>query len=434
MDHRNQANVKIMLSFVTLRLSLYYINSLLRKIKDLLILLPGRIKKMNIYVKRFLLFCLVSIFCSSLYAQDKRKHSFGDGIRLLSADSTFGMRFSVRIQSLYQGELNLETDEYIDGFQVRRSRLKFDGFAYSPRLKYKIELAIANSDTRSGAIPQSGNTASIVLDAYLTWNFYRNWSLVFGQKKLPGNRERVISSQNLQFVDRSNLNSRYNIDRDAGFQLLYNADKVNLVGALSIGEGRNMTIENVGGYDYTVRGEYLPFGQFTDDGDYFGSDLVREPSPKLSMGLTYDYNDGASRAGGQLGEFLPARRDLNSIFADAHFKYRGFSSMIEYVSKTTPDGPVVNDADGSFMDAFYTGEGFNGQAGYLFKNNLEIAGRYTRVTPEAITGREQNTQYTLGVSRYFVGHNLKVQSDVTFIEEHNSDDLLMCRLQVELAF
>lgn len=382
-----------------------------------------------------LFFIALSLLLSlPLLAQDKTNSRFGNGIRLLAADSSFSMKFSVRIQSLYQGDLNLETNEYSDGFQVRRSRLKFDGFAYSPKLKYKIELAIANPDTRSGAIPESGNTANFVLDAYLTWNFWRNWSLVFGQKKMPGNRERVISSQALQFVDRSNLNSRFNIDRDAGFQLLYNTDKVNLTGALSIGEGRNMIIDNIGGYDYTVRAEYLPFGQFEDDGDYFGSDLEREPSPKLSLGLTYDYNDGASRTGGQLGEFLPERRDLETIFADAHFKFRGFSSMIEYANKKAPAGPVVFDIDGNFMDAFYTGEGLNWQAGYLFRNNFEVAGRYTVVNPEDITGREMNTQYTLGFSRYFVGHSLKVQTDVSFIEEDAKDDVLMYRLQVELAF
>lgn len=388
----------------------------------------------NLNYQQSFMLCFLLTLSLSLNAQDKSKNRFGNGIRLMAADSSFSMKFSVRIQSLYEGSRNLATKEYVDGFQVRRSRLKFDGFAYSPKLKYKIELAIANSDIRGGAIQESGNTANIVLDAYLTWNFWRNWSLIFGQKKLPGNRERVISSQVLQFVDRSNLNSRFNIDRDAGFQLLYNADKVNLIGAVSIGEGRNMVVDNIGGYDYTIRGEYLPFGQFADDGDYFGSDLEREPSPRLSLGVTYDFNDGASRRGGQLGEFFPTTRDLSTVFADAHFKYRGFSSMVEYVNKKAPEGPLVYAEDGTLHDAYYTGQGLNWQAGYLFKNNLEVAGRYTVVNPEAITGRERNTQYTLGLSRYFVGHNLKIQTDVSFIEEDNSDDLLMYRLQVELAF
>ena len=389
---------------------------------------------MNSFIKHTL---LLSVFAlASLYAQaqDQTSNRFGKGIRVIAADSSFSMKFGVRMQSLYDGQLNLKTDEYEDGFQIRRFRLKFDGFVYNPKLEYKIELAIANSDINGGAIPESGNTANIVLDAFVNWNFYRNWSLIFGQKKLPGNRERVISSQVLQFVDRSNLNSRFNIDRDLGIHLVYGSEKVNLIGALTMGEGRNMVIDNIAGYDYTARAEYLPFGQFANGGDYYGSDLAREQKPKLSLAVTYDFNDGASRKGGQLGEFFPTTTDLSSVFADAHFKYRGFSSMVEYVNKQAPDGPLVYDADGSVTDAFYTGEGFNWQAGYLFKNNLEVAGRYTHVTPEAITGRNPNTQYTLGLSRYFVGHNLKIQTDVSFIEEVNKDDVLMYRLQMEVAF
>ena len=47
----------------------------------------------------------------------------------------------------------------------------------------------------------------------------KNFEIWFGQGKLPGNRERVISSGNLQQVDRSLLNSLFTIDRDFGFQL-----------------------------------------------------------------------------------------------------------------------------------------------------------------------------------------------------------------------
>ena len=58
-----------------------------------------------------------------------------------------------------------------------------------------------------------------MLDAVVKYAFSKNQQIWFGQTKLPGNRERVISSMALQFVDRSNVNSKFNIDRDFGVQL-----------------------------------------------------------------------------------------------------------------------------------------------------------------------------------------------------------------------
>lgn len=386
-------------------------------------------------LRQFIRLVVILILSISLAkAQDKTSNKFGKGISIAAADSSFTMKFSTRIQTLYDGRLNLETNDYNDRFLTRRARLKFDGYAYSPKLVYKIELAVSSSDISGGGSDEFGNTSRVILDAVLKWNFAPNWELWAGQTKLPGNRERVISSQALQFVDRSELNSRFNIDRDAGVQLHYGVDKFNFVSSVSMGDGRNIVVNNVGGYDYTFRTEWLPFGSFKSKGDYVSSDLSREPKPKLSIGVTYDYNDRATHERGQLGDQLPAQRDLETWFVDAHFKYKGISSLFEFADKKSPDGAVILDGAGNFVDAFYTGTAYSWQAGYLFKNNFEIAGRYTTVTPEKITRNRNNDQYTLGISKYFVGHSLKIQSDVTLIQQTNRDDILMMRAQVELAF
>ena len=43
-------------------------------------------------------------------------------------------------------------------------------------------------------------------------------------------------------------------------------------------------------------------------------------------------------------------------------------------------------------------------------------------------------QYTLGFSRYVVGHNLKIQGDIGFTQEANKNDMLLIRLQTEFNF
>ena len=99
------------------------------------------------------------------------------------------------------------------------------------------------------------------------------------------------------------------------------------------------------------------------------------------------------RSRGQKGDYILGHlRSLQTIFADLHFKYKGFSFMGEYVNRTTTNGSAVVDAlydlNGEIIEineAYYTGSSINLQLGYLMKNNWEIAGRDTQVTPEAIT-------------------------------------------------
>lgn len=362
----------------------------------------------------------------------------GKGISFVAADSSFAVKMNGRIQNLYAGELNLQDDSYSDRLSIRRARLKFEGFAFSPALEYKIELGLSNQDI-GGGTEANGNTANIILDAVGKWNFAPGFSLWFGQTKLPGNRERILSSQKMQFVDRSLLNSRYNLDRDVGLQLHHESSLGKAVfrqiAAISMGEGRNITTGNQGGYNYTGRVELLPFGAFEGEGEYTGGDLAREATPKLALALAFDHNDRASRQGGQLGDFLSQRRDLKTLFVDAMFKYRGFSAMGEYAKKKTSGSPVIStNPDGSIAEAFFTGTGFNVQAGYVFRNNFEVAGRYTTIHPEAVTQRDNNHQYTFGVSKYLVGHTVKVQSDISLLKEAADLSELMYRFQLEIGF
>lgn len=371
-------------------------------------------------------------------AQDITSNTFGKGIKIMAKDSSMALKFGLRFSTLYEGFYVPETNAYTDNLLTRRFRLKFDGFAYSPKLVYKLELGISNRDI--GGLDETTNTtARVILDAVLKYNFAGNFVLWFGQTKLPGNRERVVSSQKLQFVDRSLLNSRFNLDRDIGVQLHHYHELGNVIireqFSISKGEGRNLTIKNKNGYDFTGRLELLPFGEFAKKGDYFESDLLREPTPKLALGLTYDYNFGAEKSRGQLGSWLDESRDLYTWFADAMYKHNGFSAMVEYANRQTDGSAVVaRDTDGEVTQAFYTGKAYNGQMGYLFKNNYEIAGRYTTVIQDPETERNDITQYTLGFSKYIVGHNLKAQSDITYIQTETLPDLWMFRFQIEVAF
>ena len=386
---------------------------------------------------------------TSLNAQEISDTSFGKGlINFVAKDSSFSVKFAPRFQVRSMSSWDHNGNQYGSpdhNFIVRRARLKFDGFAYSPKLKYKLELGLSNRDI-SGANDFNRNTPRYILDAVIMWNFSGNWELWAGQTKLPGNVERVVSSANLQLVDRSLLNSRFNIDRDLGVQLRH---ETNLGGdflmrekfAVSQGEGRNVTEGNEGGLQYTARLEFLPFGTFKSKGDYSQSDLKREAKPKLMLGFTYNYNQDAVRERGFAGDYM-IRTDgsiyetnQTTIFADAMFKYNGFSFMGEY-AKRTADDEIATELDGLTPtgDLVLTGNALNLQAGYLFKSNYEIAARFTTLEYENVTGALPTEQYTLGVNKFVVGHKLKVQSDISYTTLDGNDDNITFRLGFDIHF
>jgi phosphate-selective porin OprO/OprP len=384
-------------------------------------------------IKFWIKVLLLSVIGFAAQCQDLTKNKFGKGLSILAQDSSFSLKVGVRVQTLFQSDRDLETGSHEDKLLNRRVRLRLEGFIHSPKLTYKIQVGLSSSDIVGGNIKQTGYNPNIIRDAVVRYNFYRGWNILFGQTKVPGNIERITSSQQLQFVDRNNSSAQYNLDRDAGVQLHYYGDKLKFYSSVCSGEGRNLSVNNSGGYDYTQRLEWYPLGLFTDNTEYSGADLKREKSLKVMIGVVYDYNDQASRERGQLGSYLTQRRTLKSTIIDAHIKYAGFSSLVEYIDKKAVDGSVILDDNGTYVESFYVGTGFNWQAGYLFKKNVEIALRYTNVDPARETQRAENTQYTFCVSKYIVGHSLKIQSDVTFIREAGKPDLLMNRVQVQFA-
>ena len=388
-------------------------------------------------------------FCLLLQAQEISDTKFGNGmINFIAKDSSFSVKFAPRIQSRYQSKWSYDGEDYDPAdinFSVRRARLKFGGFAFSPKLKYKIELGLSNRDI-SGANVYNRNTPRYILDAVVMWNFYENFELWAGQTKLPGNIERVVSSANLQLIDRSLLNSKFNIDRDIGIQLRH---KLRLGGnwiikekfSISQGEGRNITEGNIGGLQYTSRLELLPFGEFSSKGDYFQGDLKREKSIKAMFGFTYDINENAVKSRSNMGSYLIQssgglfETDITTIFLDGVIKYNGFALTGEYANRDADQIEALEE-DGRTKTGAVVGAGSasNIQGSYLFKNNFEITARYTNINFKKITRLSDLNQITFGVSKYIVGHSLKIQADISLLNASGIKDNVLFRTGFDLHF
>lgn len=371
--------------------------------------------------KTFFAFLFLAISVN-LFAQESRRapasFDFDDkGMQFIAPDSStkviirFRMQSSATLYTKSEDDFSIESSD----LSVRRLRLRFGGFLYDPRLTFNLQLSFARGDLDF----EDTQYPNIIRDAMVFWALDNNLQIGFGQTKLPGNRQRIVSSGDLQFPERSIVNGRFTLDRDFGIQLLYSnliaGMNYNLRGAISTGDGRYAPRLEGANFAYTGRVELLPFGKFTDGGDYFEGDLAHEQTPKLSLAAAYTDNRKSTRSRGQLGKKLYSPRDMTGAFADMMFKYRGFAIYAEYANRRCKD-PITKDASGNIQYVF-AGDGYLLQTSYVFQNNIELAFRYALVDPHkdiyGLKDAEWNRHLALCSTYYLHGHRAKFQFEIT---------------------
>lgn len=381
-------------------------------------------------MRLLLTFLLLFSICTA-FSQDKRDsisnndlklaalpyYSYGKGLGITSPDSLFQLNIRFRMQNrvTYFSE---EGEDNRYEAQIRRLRLRFDGYVGDPKFLYVIQLSFAPGDV---GVIEEGENINIIRDAAVIYRPNSKWSFIFGQTKLPGNRQRVNSSGALQLTDRTINNARFNIDRDFGFQAYYINEKkdkfsYNIKTAISTGEGRNWTKTSDDGVALTGKIELFPFGSFKKNGYYFEGDIAREESPKLLLSGSFHQNNRAVRTQGQLGSELYTPKTIRSLFFDGLLKYNGWSFMTAYMQRDATNLFAYNPTDATVFNYVYAGYGMDYQLSYVFPSNYEIIGRYsTQDIDKQLASFIPNTkQYSLGVTKYIWEHSLKLQTEFTY--------------------
>lgn len=370
-------------------------------------------------------------------------YSYGNGLGITSPDSIYQVNIRFRMQNrveyFHYGD---DKEDKIDG-QVRRLRLRFDGYIGEPRFGYSLQLSFAGGDVGKA---EEGKNTNIIRDAMVFYYPDKHWSLGFGQTKLPGNRQRVNSSGALELTDRSINNAKFNIDRDFGFQFLYNKknkEKFSYIfrGAVSTGEGRNWTSHEDTGLAYTGKIELFPLGEFKKGGSNYEGDLAHEEKPRLMVSGAYSYNDRAHRTQGVLGDDIEGNGTANiqSLFLDAMLKYRGLSLMYSYMSRTSDKAIFYNEEDNSKYNYIFNGNGMDFQGSYIFPRHWEVIGRVStqKVDKEIYKFTPNTNQYTLGVTKYIWEHAFKLQTEFTYENQrfYNSqkNNNWYIRFQIEIG-
>lgn len=401
---------------------------------------------MNYRISIFFNFFFILFFSSYLVGQKQREvdisnlpyYNFGKGVGLTSPDSLFQFNIRFRMQNRVSMIKNEGQNTAFDG-QIRRLRLRFDGFVGNPSFLYVLQLSFAPGDV--GEI-EAGENLNIIRDAVVYYRATPKWNFGFGQTKLPGNRQRVNSSGALQLSDRSITNARFNIDRDFGLfinMINENTDDFswNIKSAITTGDGRNFTKSPDDGLAYTGKIEFMPLGKFSKDGVYFEGDLIREKKPKLMLSATYHFNHKAKRQAGVLGDDLFEPRNLSSWLLDAMFKYRGLALMSTFANRHLQN-PVETDPSGKSI-YIYKGKGFDFQSSYFLSKNWEVIGRTSTVIPseEIKTAFPVQRQYTLGLTKYIWEHAFKLQFEANLDKLSKHDGTVKnnfyTRVQIEMG-
>ena len=142
------------------------------------------------------------------------RHKAGSGLTFTTAD---GSNFTIRTRVMMLAERdNPETGDAQQGLTVRRARVVLQHVSKPLQLESKLELAISPRDLGfSGGVPH--NTPA--LSWSVEWERLRDLHVRIGQFKIGYSRQRVISSGDLQLVDRTLVQSEFNLDRDIGVEL-----------------------------------------------------------------------------------------------------------------------------------------------------------------------------------------------------------------------
>jgi hypothetical protein len=421
------------------------------------------------------------ILISQVQAQEVQLNSyeFGEGLRFQTSD---GSNFNIRgyLQPGMEVKQYTTDNEFgsLNRFRLRRARLRFDGNSSNERFKYRFQIDLSGSSEAG-----DDSESNYLLDAYVSYDVTRRINIAFGQRATyTDNRELFINSNALQLVERSRLTSAFASIREFGLFVqgnfkTGNTSRLKPYFVFTNGDGLNAFGRDFGGLKVGGRVDFLPFGLFTNFGQFRQADVVREQTPKLVIGVNYSYNNGMSSRRGRNsgailylndadGESLP---DYAKYGIDFLFKYKGFSVLGEYVGATATvpdditqrvrnDGSTSSNFDVAGMQdvenfvkgRMMLGNGYNIQAGYLFKNGISVDGRYTRLNPEDnsflnnATFYSRPNYYTFGISKY-LGRNYgaKIQTSITYVDGDMINDFQSSpidgnewigRVQLTLAF
>tara|TARA_Y100001936_G_scaffold69628_1_gene68647 strand:- start:2074 stop:3432 length:1359 start_codon:yes stop_codon:yes gene_type:complete len=398
----------------------------------------------------------------------KIKYKAGEGLEFKGGDAfklSMGARYQFRFDSAQknQEKRGSPSAEGSEGrsheFQNRRFEFGFKGYVYSPDIFYKF---VTCSD-KNGTDCVGGGSGFAIKTAYFGYKVGENLKLTVGQMVVPHTLEELTSSSNLTFVDRSSKHLTFERDHGIKLEIAMPNEKFKAIGFLGAGLGGNNARRSdqadVWDKIYVTRFELTPFGKMK----YSQADLKETDKLKLRLGasqlwwngLNVNYTGSAFKSedgstpldyGGKLDDRLKdiataysengktqltglTYLDVSSTTYDAGFKYRGLSGEFEHTTLSGNESILGNGKESLDWTRI--------QGNYYITNGW-VAGYRYGVRDNSDQKKDKIFEHTYQVSKYFVGHNLKINADYGYVNEEQAigDDkqTRTFRIQAQLKF
>ncbi len=361
------------------------------------------------------------------------------GLEFMSPSKRFYINPWLRSQFRYSDPFDsdpLTSDDFEnapgDDLEVRRARLKVEGYLFSPKIGFYYEHEL------SGDHP--------LLDLRLDLDLRNDIQMRIGQHKILYNRERVDSSGKQQFVERSISTYAFTLDRQIGVTLAKGFmagtkyDNWLFLG-LNKGDGRGNLDDHgtdpmlLARWQWHFLGETLPFSQ---------SDLKFRQKPAASLAFATaqvrgPYTRYSSSGGGQLDGFESGgdeRYTLQQFLQEFALHFDGLSIQQEFHIKKIDDHET---------GARSTLQGGYAQVGKLWAVKwhdrsfaLEGAVRIARVDWDTVNPDRVQDELTFATNLFLNGHNNKITADISQIRLKNDlsgkDEDVRFRLQWDVSF
>jgi phosphate-selective porin OprO/OprP len=299
--------------------------------------------------------------------------------------------------------------EDADEFRVRRFKLYFTGYAFDPRLTYRIQLAFENVN----------NTRLLLDDAWVNYKFMDEISAQMGESKTPYSRNELYNDGVVQFQERALAVDTFKPGRDTGAGILgslWKGQLTYMAGVFS-GDGQN-TLRGTDHVMPMVRLVANPVGPMgTGEADVEGhtspalslavdgfTNTLRKTTDVLVESVTPNYASPTGWLGRNIGLFTTGEDVfIESASADLQLKWMGLSVQGEY---------FVGHAEGDTSGVIVRAYGWCAQTGYfVLPHKVDLAVRYSVVDYNRTTPHDQNSIVTAAADWYIKRNNVKLQFD-----------------------